>query len=233
MGRSCASPICRCAVPLDSVKHYEDYIARLHQIPRALTESEETLRAGMKDKLMPVRFLLEKIPAQCDGVIAADPFLLPTKKFPASISAEDQQRLTKAITEAVNNEVFPAYQGFAAFIATEYAPQGRTNSERRLAAGRQRALSQRHPQPYHGQHPEPGSDSRDRFARDRAHSGRDARHCQSPGLCGCGLVSRVAENQRASTSRLPPNRSSMTSASTLRRCSPSFRSCSASSPARR
>ena len=34
------------------------------------------------DKLMPVRFLLEKIPAQCDGVIAADPFLLPTKKFP-------------------------------------------------------------------------------------------------------------------------------------------------------
>ena len=32
---------------------------------------------------MPVRFLLEKVPAQCEGVIAADPFLLPTKKFPA------------------------------------------------------------------------------------------------------------------------------------------------------
>ena len=39
------------------------------------SQSEETLRAGMKDKLMPVRFLLEKVPAQCDGIIAANPFL--------------------------------------------------------------------------------------------------------------------------------------------------------------
>ncbi len=87
------------AVPLDSVKHYEDYIARLHQIPRAFAQSEETLRAGMKDKLMPVRFLLEKVPAQCEGIIKSDPFLLPTKKFPDGISAADQQRLTKAITD--------------------------------------------------------------------------------------------------------------------------------------
>src|ERR1700735_3646537 len=53
------------SVPLDSVKHYEDYIARLHQIPRVLSQTTEVLRAGMKDKLMPVRFLLEKIPVQC------------------------------------------------------------------------------------------------------------------------------------------------------------------------
>jgi uncharacterized protein (DUF885 family) len=131
------------AVPLDSVKHYEDYIARLHQIPRAMTESEEMLRAGMKDKLMPVRFLLEKIPAQCEGVIAANPFMLPTTKFPASIGPDDQQRLTKAITEAVNNEVIPAYRRFAAFIATEYAPQGRTNlSVASLPDGKERYLNQ-------------------------------------------------------------------------------------------
>src|SRR5580658_6327595 len=77
------------SVPFDSVKHYEDYIARLHLIPRAFTQTEEVLRAGMKDNLMPVRFLLEKIPGQCQGVIADDPFLLPTKKFPGSISSAD------------------------------------------------------------------------------------------------------------------------------------------------
>jgi uncharacterized protein (DUF885 family) len=114
------------AVPFDSVKRYEDYIARLHQIPRVFTQAEEVLRAGMKDNLMPVRFLLEKVPEQCDGVIAADPFLSPTKKFPSSISREDQQRLTQQITDAVNNEVLPAYKAFASFIATEYAPHGRT-----------------------------------------------------------------------------------------------------------
>jgi uncharacterized protein (DUF885 family) len=112
--------------PFSSVKFYEDYIARLHQIPRVFTQTEEVLRAGMKDNLMPVRFLLEKIPAQCQGVIDSNPFLLPTKKFPSGISAADQQRLTKQITETVNNEVIPAYKTFATFVATEYAPHGRS-----------------------------------------------------------------------------------------------------------
>src|SRR6202045_3778034 len=78
------------SVPLDSIKHYEDYIARLHQIPRALSRTTEVLRAGMKDKLMPVRFIAEKLPVQCEGIVESDPFLLPTKKYPSSISPEDQ-----------------------------------------------------------------------------------------------------------------------------------------------
>src|SRR6202167_3494106 len=114
------------AVPFSSVKFYEDYIARLHQIPRVFTQTEEVLRAGMKDNLMPVRFLLEKVPGQCQGIIDSDPFLIPTKKFPDTISAADQQRLTQQITEVVNNEVLPAYKAFASFIATDYAPHGRT-----------------------------------------------------------------------------------------------------------
>jgi uncharacterized protein (DUF885 family) len=114
------------SVPLDSAKHYEDYVARLQQIPRALEQTSEVLRAGMRDKLMPVRFLLEKIPVQCDGIIDANPFLQPTKKYPADISAEEQKRLTQEITDAINKEVIPAYRTFAAFVRTEYAPQGRT-----------------------------------------------------------------------------------------------------------
>jgi uncharacterized protein (DUF885 family) len=114
------------SVPLDSVKHYEDYISRLHQIPRALNQTIEVLQAGMKDKLMPVRFLAEKIPGQCQGIIDADPFLLPTKKFPTDISAEEQKRLNQQINDVVNNEVLPAYRNFGEFIRTKYAPEGRT-----------------------------------------------------------------------------------------------------------
>jgi uncharacterized protein (DUF885 family) len=127
------------SVPLDSVKHYEDYVARLHQIPRVLSQTTEVLRAGMKDKLMPVRFLLEKLPVQCQGIIDADPFLIPTKKYPASISAEDQKRLTQQITDAINSDVIPAYNTFAAFLRTEYAPAGRTTlSITSLADGEKR-----------------------------------------------------------------------------------------------
>jgi uncharacterized protein (DUF885 family) len=114
------------AMPFNTVKQYEDYIARLHQVPRVLSQTEEVLRAGMKDKLMPVRFLLEKIPVQCQGIIDSNPFLLPTKKYPASISPEDQKRLTQQITAAINKDVIPAYKQFANFVRTEYAPQGRT-----------------------------------------------------------------------------------------------------------
>jgi uncharacterized protein (DUF885 family) len=127
------------SVPLDSVKHYEDYIARLHQIPRVLSQTTEVLRAGMKDNLMPVRFLIEKLPVQCQGIIDSDPFLLPTRKYPAGISPEDQKRLTQQITDAIQADVVPAYKAFAAFLRTEYAPKGRTSlSITSLPEGEQR-----------------------------------------------------------------------------------------------
>ncbi|MGB7464497.1 MAG: DUF885 domain-containing protein [Candidatus Acidiferrum sp.] len=114
------------SVPFDSVKHYEDYIARLHQIPRVLSQITEVLRAGTKDNLMPVRFLIEKLPVQCQGIIDADPFLIPTKKYPAEIAPEEQKRLTQQITAAIDTDVIPSYKAFAAFLSTEYAPHGRT-----------------------------------------------------------------------------------------------------------
>jgi uncharacterized protein (DUF885 family) len=114
------------SVPLDTVQHYEDYIARLHQIPRAFEQTVEVLRQGEKDGLMPVRILLEQIPAQCEGTIAEDPFLAPTKKFPASISAVDQKRLTAEIVRVTDSEVLPAYRRFAEFIAKDYALHGRS-----------------------------------------------------------------------------------------------------------
>jgi uncharacterized protein (DUF885 family) len=127
------------SVPLDSVKHYEDYIARLHQIPRVLSQTTEVLREGMKDNLMPVRFLLEKVPAQCQGIIDSNPFLIPTKKYPASISAEEQKRLTQQISAAIEADVLPAYKAFASFVRTEYAPHGRaTLAVTSLAEGEKR-----------------------------------------------------------------------------------------------
>ena len=112
--------------PFSSVKFYEDYISRLHQVPRVFTQTEEVLRQGLKDNLMPVRFLLEKVPTQCQGVIASNPFLLPTKNFAPNISAADQQRLTRQITDVVNKEVLPACKAFGGFVSTQYAPHGRT-----------------------------------------------------------------------------------------------------------
>ncbi|HXS12941.1 MAG TPA: DUF885 domain-containing protein [Acidobacteriaceae bacterium] len=113
------------SVPLDSVQHYEDYIARLHQIPRALDQTTEVLRQGVKDGLMPPKLITALLPGQCDGIVAADPFLLPLKKFPASFSDADKQKLSAEMTKAVNEDVLPAYRKFATFLRDDYAPKGR------------------------------------------------------------------------------------------------------------
>src|SRR6266480_6024692 len=114
-------------VPLDSAQHYQDYISRLRQIPRALEQTTEVMRQGEKDGLMPPRLVLDKLPGQCDGIVAANPFLIPTKKFPAEFSEDDKKRLTDEMTKAINDDVLPAYRKFAEFLRTEYDPKGRTD----------------------------------------------------------------------------------------------------------
>src|ERR1700730_16407532 len=127
------------AVPFDSVPHYQDYISRLHQIPRVLEQTTEVMKQGEKDGLMPPKFLLEKLPGQCDGVIAANPFLEPTKKFPKEFSEQDKRRLTDEITKAVKDDVFQAYKKFAEILRAEYDPKGRTElSVESLADGKRR-----------------------------------------------------------------------------------------------
>jgi uncharacterized protein (DUF885 family) len=65
------------------------------------------------------------LPGQCDGIVAANPFLEPTKKFPSDFSDADKKRLAGEITKAVDDAVLPAYKKFAEFLRADYAPKGR------------------------------------------------------------------------------------------------------------
>ena len=127
------------SVPLDSLQHYEDYIVRLRQIPRALESTVAVLRQGEKDGLVPLRMFLDQIPAQCEKIISEDPFLEPARHFPASISPADQAHVRDQIVQVVQQEVLPAYRRFSLFMAQEYLPYGRTSiSESSLPDGRRR-----------------------------------------------------------------------------------------------
>lgn len=116
--------------PFDSAKHYEDYLARLHQIPRVVDQLIEVSQLGEKDRLMQPKFLLEEVAKQCDSIAApegdASAFAGPVKKFPAEIPPEDQKRLRDAILKAIDTEVRPAYLKLGKFVRGDYAPKGRT-----------------------------------------------------------------------------------------------------------
>ena len=114
----------------ESVKDYEDYIARLKEMAVLFDQTEIQMRKGMADGLMPPKFLLEKVAEQASRVVAAapegTPFAGPFAKFPASIAEADRKRLSDEGTEAIRDGVIPAYARFTKFVRDEYAPKGRT-----------------------------------------------------------------------------------------------------------
>ncbi|MDP9268083.1 MAG: DUF885 domain-containing protein [Acidobacteriota bacterium] len=116
-------------LPFDTVKDFEDYIARLKQIPRAFDETGIQMRNGMRDQLMPPKFLLLKVADQSDRIAKQtpeqSPFAMPLKKFPATFSAADKQRLSAGVLGAIKDSVLPAYVKFGAFVRNDYAPHGR------------------------------------------------------------------------------------------------------------
>ncbi len=116
--------------PFNSVKDYDDYLSRLHQVPGMLDQVTANMRQGMKDGLMPPRYLLEKVVPQTQEIAGteadASPFAKPVKKFPAGISEADQKRLRSAVLAEINSEILPAYKQFAKFVRKDYAPHGRT-----------------------------------------------------------------------------------------------------------
>src|SRR5882724_8086882 len=111
-----------------NVKDYEDYIARLKQMPRVFDETVVQMRKGMAEGLMPPKLLLEKVVDQAGGIGAQKPedcpFAGPFAKVPESISAADQKRLREAGLAAIRESVLPAYLKFTAFVKNDYAPKG-------------------------------------------------------------------------------------------------------------
>ena len=117
-------------IPFETAKQYEDYIARLHQIPRVFDQVIEILEQGKRDRLMPPKSLLQAVVLQAQSIAKpageANVFGQPATKIPTSISAADHTRLHDTLLKAVDSDVRPAYTKLANFIATDYAPYGRT-----------------------------------------------------------------------------------------------------------
>ena len=113
----------------DTVKDYEDYLARLRQLPLAFAQTIDLMKHGLADKLVPPRNLLEQVAKQ-SGALAGNkpeesPFFAPAAKFPASFSDADKARLRGEMLAAIRDRVTPAYVKFTRFVAEQYAPHGR------------------------------------------------------------------------------------------------------------
>jgi uncharacterized protein (DUF885 family) len=112
-----------------TVKDYDDWIARLHEIPKAFEQTTQDMSIGVEDHRVPPKFLLEKALDQVKELAHQkpedSPLAMPLKSFPASISAAEQARIKTEMLDAIGKEVLPAYLRFQRFLEVTYVPAGR------------------------------------------------------------------------------------------------------------
>jgi uncharacterized protein (DUF885 family) len=110
-----------------TVKDYDDWIARLHALPKAFEQVTTNMSIGMDDGRVPPKYLLEKALAQVKELAKPEesPLALPLKSFPAAIPAAEQERIKAEMLAAISKEVLPAYLRFARFLEVSYVPAGR------------------------------------------------------------------------------------------------------------
>ena len=112
-----------------SAKDYDDWIARLHAVPRAFDQVMANMAIGIEDKRVPPKYLLEKTLEQVKELASQkaedSPLALPIKKFPASLSAAEQTRIKTEMLAVIEKQVLPAYQRLARFLEVSYIPAGR------------------------------------------------------------------------------------------------------------
>jgi len=115
----------------NSVKDYDDYIARLKQVPRAFQQITDDMSIGMDDHREPPAYLMEKVLVQVNAIANQKPedgpFAQPLKKFPASVSATQQERIRQELLAAISGQVAPAYVRFGKFLKAQYIPAGRND----------------------------------------------------------------------------------------------------------
>ncbi len=112
-----------------TAQDYDDWIARLHAIPKAFEQVTANMSIGMDDHRVPPRYLLLKALEQVKTLASQQPedspLALPLKSFPAAIPPAEQARIKADMLDAIGKEVLPAYLRFARFLEVSYVPAGR------------------------------------------------------------------------------------------------------------
>jgi len=109
-----------------TVKDYEDWVARLRSFPRLMEQTTALLREGVRAKILWPKITLQRVPAQLDKQIVArpedSPFYLPFKNLPDSMDAGTRERLAREAREAISQRVVPAFQQLKEYFGKEYLP---------------------------------------------------------------------------------------------------------------
>jgi uncharacterized protein (DUF885 family) len=117
-------------VPLQTRKHYQDYLTRLRAIPTLIDDQITLLKEGLKQGITPPKLVLEAVPSQIENLISTPidefPLLKPFKSFPNSFSESEQEDFKQQGQKVLKEQVIPAFDRFKRFFSEEYIPNAAT-----------------------------------------------------------------------------------------------------------
>jgi uncharacterized protein (DUF885 family) len=129
--------------PLRTTRDFENYIARLNAIPRAIDQHIALMREGLAAGHVQPRVILEGYETTIAPHVVDDlgesVFWTPFPDLPPSVPESDRERIRHAGAAAIEDGVIPAYARFLEFMVDEYRPNARTSiGASELPNGRER-----------------------------------------------------------------------------------------------
>ena len=113
-----------------TVEDYENYIARMNDLPRYFAEQTANARAGLERGFSVPRVTLEGRDASIAAYVVKapeeSPFWKPFESMPERFSEADRERLATAGRAAIVDQVTPAYRDLLTFFRETYLPETRT-----------------------------------------------------------------------------------------------------------
>ncbi|QJW92379.1 DUF885 domain-containing protein [Spirosoma taeanense] len=115
--------------PFKSVKDYDDFLKRVTGFVAQTDTAIANMRKGLVMNRVQPQVVMVKVLPQIKAMLVNDVtkslFYTPIKNLPTSFSADEKQRLTTAYTEAITQQIIPAYNRLYTFIQNDYLPNTR------------------------------------------------------------------------------------------------------------
>ncbi len=109
-----------------TVKDYEDWIARLNAFPVLMEQNLALMKEGKANGMIWSKQVLTRVPAQIDKQIVADAeqnsFYAPFKTMSKDISEVEQTRLKNLAKQAIKSNIIPSYKKLKDYFEKEYLP---------------------------------------------------------------------------------------------------------------
>jgi uncharacterized protein (DUF885 family)/ketosteroid isomerase-like protein len=114
-------------INFDSVKKYEDWVARLRHFGAYADQNIALLQEGLRERRTQPLSVMSRVPSQIAQQLVGrpddSPFFEPLRDFPASIDAAERERLSAAARAAIAEVVIPAYRRMDRFFAKDFLPK--------------------------------------------------------------------------------------------------------------